>query len=132
MGAHVRPGLRELDPAQAARDRRQMAPRRGRADDRGREALAVARGGPEWDGAGHPGPEPTRHAGRQASAVQAAEAAMPGAARYDHGQAGRVYSGIRSGAANWGRAASATFTSARSKAACPLPAHPDRNGSWSW
>ena len=60
MGAEVRPGLREPDPAQAARGRRQMASRRGRADDRGREALAVARGGLERDGAGHPGPEPTR------------------------------------------------------------------------
>ena len=37
-------GFANPDPAQAARGRRQMAPRQGRADDRGREALAVARG----------------------------------------------------------------------------------------
>src|SRR3954465_15156946 len=37
------------------------------------------------------GPEPAGQTGRQTAPAQAAEAAMPGAARDDHGQAGRVW-----------------------------------------
>src|SRR5215213_5658047 len=41
----------------------------------------------DWDGARRAGPGPAGQAGRQAPAAQAAEAAMPGAARHDHRQA---------------------------------------------
>ncbi len=40
-----------------------------------------------------PGAEPARHAGRQAPAAQAAQAAVPGAACHDHGQAGELWGG---------------------------------------
>ncbi len=84
-GAEVRAELLEPDPAQAACSRRQVALRRGRDHDLRGKTLAVARGGPERDGAGHPGAEPARHAGRQAPALQAAEEAGPPTARHDHG-----------------------------------------------
>ena len=93
VGAQVRPGVRKPDPPQAAYSRRQVAYGQGRADDRGREALAVARGRSERDGAGHPCSKPARHAGRQASAAQAAEAAVPGASCHGDRQAGELWSG---------------------------------------
>ena len=71
----------------------QMASRRGRDQDRRQEALAVARGGPERHRARHPGAEPAGQTGRQAAAPQAAEAAMPAAARHDHRQAGQLWGG---------------------------------------
>ncbi len=75
-----------------AGDNWQLAIGRSRADDCRREALAVAHSGPEPDGAGHPGAEPARHAGRQAPAAQAAEAAMPGTSCHGYRQAGELRS----------------------------------------
>src|SRR4051812_22545971 len=50
------------------------------------EALGVARGRPGRHRARHPGAEPAGQTGRQTAPAQAAEAAMPGAACYDHRQ----------------------------------------------
>src|SRR3954466_8984091 len=58
MGAEVRPGLRQPDPAAAARGRRQMASRRGCGEDRRQEALAVAHGRPGRHCARRSGPKP--------------------------------------------------------------------------
>src|SRR3954449_5360779 len=55
------------------------------------EALGVARGGPGRHRARYPGAEPARQTGRQTAPAQAAEAAMPGAARSDHRQAGQLW-----------------------------------------
>ena len=70
-----------------------MALGRGRSVDCGREALAVARSRPDRAGAGHPGAEPARHAGRQAPAAQAAEEADPPASRHGDRQAGELRGG---------------------------------------
>jgi hypothetical protein len=51
----------------------------------------VARGGPGRPRARRAGPEPAGQTGCQTAPAQAAEAAMPGAARYDHGQAGQLW-----------------------------------------
>jgi len=64
-------------PPQAARSRRQVANGRVCADDRRREALAMACGRPERDGARHPCPKPPQYAGGQAPVPEAAEAAVP-------------------------------------------------------
>src|SRR3954471_105318 len=69
---------------------RQMAPRRSGPDDQGNEALAVAGGRSGWGCARRSRPEPAGQAGRQAPAPQAAEKAVPGTARPDHGQAGEL------------------------------------------
>ena len=53
-------------------------------EDLRREALALARGGPGRDGAGHPGAEPARQTGRQAPLAQAAEKAGAPATRHGH------------------------------------------------
>jgi hypothetical protein len=50
----------------------------------GGKALAVACGRLERDSARHPGAEPPRHAGRQAPAAQADEAATPPPSCHDH------------------------------------------------
>src|SRR3954464_11011594 len=50
------------------------------------EALGVARGGPRWPRARYPRAEPAGQTGCQTLAQQAAEAAMPGAARHDQPQ----------------------------------------------
>src|SRR4051795_9777154 len=73
MGAQVRPGLRQSDPAASAYGRRQMAPRRGCSEDRRQEALALARGGPDRDGARRAGPEPAGQTGRQTLAAKTTE-----------------------------------------------------------
>ena len=70
-----------------------MAPARGRVDDRWREALTVVHGGPDWEGAGHPGAEPSLHAGRQAPAVQAVQTAVPPTSWRGHRQAGELSDG---------------------------------------
>ncbi|CAA9232248.1 MAG: Mobile element protein, partial [uncultured Acetobacteraceae bacterium] len=93
VGAPVRPGVRRPDSATTADARRQVAPRRGRHQDRRGEALALARGRPGRDGARRAGAEAARQAGRQAPAAQAAEAAMPGAARDGHRQAPELRGG---------------------------------------
>ncbi len=49
--------------------------------------------GPGRHRAGRPGPEPAQQEGGQAAAAQAAEAAVPGAARPDHGQAALIRRG---------------------------------------
>src|SRR4051794_39185623 len=75
MGAQVRPGLRQPDPAASAYGRRQMAPRRGCSEDRRQETLALARGGPDRDGARRAGPEPAGQTGRQTLAAKTTEKA---------------------------------------------------------
>src|SRR4051812_3299147 len=55
--------------------------------------LGVARGGPGGHRARHPGAEPAGQMGRQTAPAQAAEAAMPGAARDDHRQACQLWGG---------------------------------------
>src|SRR5215204_5609685 len=89
-GAQVRPGLCQPDPASAALSWRQVAPRRSVPDDQGNEALAVAGGRSGWGCARRSRPEPAGQAGRQASAPQAAEKAVPGPSCHDHGQAGQL------------------------------------------
>ena len=74
---------------------RHVAHARGHADDRRREALAAACRWPDClqappsRGAGYPGAEPARHAGRQAPDVQAAAEANSPISRRDQRQAGK-------------------------------------------
>src|SRR3954451_7970684 len=84
VGAQVRAGLRQPDPAPAARSWRQMAPGRSVPDDQGNEALAVAGRRPGWGCARRPRPEAAGQEGRQAPAAQAAEEAGPGPSCPDH------------------------------------------------
>src|SRR3954466_16233742 len=70
-----------------------MAPRRGCPQNCRQEALAVARGGSGRHRARHPGAEPAGQTGRQTLAPEAAEEAMPGAARSDHRQACQLWGG---------------------------------------
>ncbi|CAA9261189.1 MAG: Mobile element protein, partial [uncultured Craurococcus sp.] len=97
VGAQVRPGLRQPDPAEAPLRGRQMAPRRGRHQDRRGAALALACRGSERDGAGCAGAEPARQARGQAPAAQAAQAAAPGTPRHDHRQAPELRGGQAGG-----------------------------------
>ena len=90
IGAQVRPELRQPS-ASAALRRRQMAPGRGCHQNCWQETLGVARGGPGGHRARHPGAEPARQMGRQTAPAQAAEAALPGAARDDHRQACQLW-----------------------------------------
>src|SRR5215212_1870871 len=90
VGAQVRPGLRQPDPAPAALSWRQMAPGRSVPDDRRPEALALAGGRSGWGCARRLGPEPARQEGRQALAPEAAEKAGPAPSCDDHGQTGEL------------------------------------------
>src|SRR5262244_391195 len=71
MGAQIWPAVRQPDPSSASARRRQMASRRGRAQDRRCEALVVARRGPDRDRARCPRPTPPRQASGQAVVTQA-------------------------------------------------------------
>src|SRR3954451_5458613 len=68
-----------------------MASGRGGGEDRRQEALGVACGGSGRHRARHPGAEPAGQTGRQTASTQAAEEAIPGAARYDHRQACQIF-----------------------------------------
>jgi len=87
MGPEVWPRDRQRDPPTPATGRRQVAPRRDGRDDRGQEALPVARGRSGRLCARGPDPEPTRQEGGQAAAAQAPEEAGSGAACHGDRQA---------------------------------------------
>src|SRR3954465_5867295 len=57
---------------------------------RGKKHWLWARSGPGWLRARRSRPEPARQEGRQATAPQAAEKAVPGPSCHDHGQAGQL------------------------------------------
>src|SRR3954447_7096030 len=67
-----------------------VAPGRSVPDDQGNEALALAGRRPGWLRARRPRPEAAGQKGRQATAPQAAEKAVPGPSCHDHGQAGEL------------------------------------------
>src|SRR5215203_6591713 len=60
VGAQVRPGLRQPDPAPVPLCGRQVAPGRSVPDDRRKEALALAGRRPGWLRARRSRPEPAR------------------------------------------------------------------------
>src|SRR3984893_18433785 len=95
--AQIRPAVRQPDPSPAPAHRRQMASRRGRAQDRRCEALVMARGGPDRDRARCFGSTPPRQASGQAAVAQTAEEADATATRHDHRQACQLRRGQKRG-----------------------------------
>jgi hypothetical protein len=79
---------RQSDPSSPSPSGRQVASRRGGAQDRRGEALVVETRRPDRRRARPFGPTPTRQAGCQTSTAQAVEKADAAAPRHDHRQAG--------------------------------------------
>src|SRR5271163_1354816 len=81
------PAVCQPDPSPPSAGWRQMAFRRGRAQNCRGKALALASRGPGRRRARRPGPTPTQQASRQAAPAQTAEEADAAAPCHDHRQA---------------------------------------------